>query len=94
MNGATGMALGSVGGGWVCKSGLGGRAPPAANTAAGMDWMSDSRCCIRSSNVAVRLVPSVSQRSATQPDTHFDLCGCVLFPGSSNVHAELAVRQA
>ena len=24
--------------------------------------------------------------------TYFDLCGCVLFPGSSNVHAEFDVR--
>ena len=24
--------------------------------------------------------------------TYFDLCGCVLFPGSSNVHAEYDVR--
>ncbi len=24
--------------------------------------------------------------------THLDLCGCVLFPGSSNVHAEFDVR--
>lgn len=26
--------------------------------------------------------------------THFDLCGCVLFPGSSNVQAEFADRHA
>lgn len=24
--------------------------------------------------------------------THFDLCGCVLFPGSSNVQGEFAVK--
>ena len=26
-------------------------------------------------------------------ETHLDLCGCVRFPGSSKVHAELDVRQ-
>lgn len=49
-----------------------------AKTAGGIAAMSVSRWCILSSSVVVRL----------------DLCVCVLFPGSSNVHAELAAIHA